>query len=212
MGAHVVSKRDSGRHHNSDDRIMDASLLVHAGFSLVEDPAAVHRKTHFAGRLLRLDLTHRSVKIALTTGRHTRTSLNPGCPFFQDHPTPPCSFLPLQAVKPVKIAALTPPSLFVTYSGTLLGPNGITRMKWIVYILECSDKSLYTGVTNEMERRLEEHRTGRGAKYTKHRRPLRVRYAEYQASKSAALKRETAIKSLNRSEKLALIATWSPTE
>jgi putative endonuclease len=85
-------------------------------------------------------------------------------------------------------------------------------MKWIVYILECSDKSLYTGITNEMERRLEEHGTGRGAKYTKQRRPLRVRYIEYQASKGAALKREAAIKSLDRSEKLALIASRLPIE
>ena len=85
-------------------------------------------------------------------------------------------------------------------------------MKWIVYILECSDKSLYTGITNDMERRLEEHRTGRGAKYTKHRRPLLMRYTEYQGTKSAALKREAAIKSLDRSKKLALIAAQLPTE
>jgi putative endonuclease len=84
-------------------------------------------------------------------------------------------------------------------------------MRWIVYILECSDNSLYTGITNDMERRLEEHGTGRGAKYTKHRRPLRVRYTEYQGTKSAALKREAGIKSLDRVEKLALIATQSPT-
>ncbi len=85
-------------------------------------------------------------------------------------------------------------------------------MKWVVYILECSDNSLYTGITNDMERRLEEHRTGRGAKYTKHRRPLRVRYSENQGTKSAALKREAAIKSLDRVEKLALIATRPPSQ
>jgi putative endonuclease len=82
-------------------------------------------------------------------------------------------------------------------------------MKWIVYILECSDTSLYTGITNDLERRLEEHRTGRGAKYTKYRNPSRVRYTEYRRTKSAALTREAAIKSLARSEKLALIATQS---
>ena len=85
-------------------------------------------------------------------------------------------------------------------------------MKWVVYILECSDNSLYTGITNDMERRLEEHRTGRGAKYTKHRRPLRVRYTEYQGTKSTALKREAAIKALDRVEKLALIASRTPVE
>ena len=85
-------------------------------------------------------------------------------------------------------------------------------MKWDVYILECSDNSLYTGITNDMERRLKEHGTGRGAKYTKHRRPLRVRYVEYQGTKSAALKREAAIKSLGRLKNLALIATRLPAE
>jgi putative endonuclease len=84
-------------------------------------------------------------------------------------------------------------------------------MKWVVYILECSDNSLYTGITNDLERRLEEHRTGRGAKYTKHRSPMRVRYTEYRGTKSAALIREAAIKSLARSEKLALIAMQPPT-
>jgi putative endonuclease len=85
-------------------------------------------------------------------------------------------------------------------------------MKWTVYILECSDTSLYTGITNDMERRLEEHRAGRGAKYTKHRRPLRVRYTEDQETKSAALRREAAIKTLDRSKKLALIAAQPPAE
>ena len=79
-------------------------------------------------------------------------------------------------------------------------------MKWIVYILECADTSLYTGITNDLERRLEEHRAGRGAKYTKHRSPLRVRYTEHRSTKGAALAREAAIKSLARPEKLALIA------
>jgi putative endonuclease len=79
-------------------------------------------------------------------------------------------------------------------------------MKWIVYILECSDNSLYTGITNDLERRLKEHGRGQGAKYTKHRSPLKVRYTEYRSTKSAALVREAAIKSLTRSEKLALIA------
>jgi putative endonuclease len=79
-------------------------------------------------------------------------------------------------------------------------------MKWIVYILECADKSLYTGITNDLQRRLDEHRTGRGAKYTKTRRPLQVRYAEYRGTKGSALKREAAIKSLKRSDKLALLS------
>lgn len=80
------------------------------------------------------------------------------------------------------------------------------HMKWMVYILECSDGSLYTGITNDLARRVEEHGTGKGAKYTKHRGPVTVRYTEYQDSKGAALTREAAIKSLRRGEKLALIA------
>jgi len=82
-------------------------------------------------------------------------------------------------------------------------------MKWVVYILECSDKSLYTGITNDLERRLEAHRTGRGAKYTKYRRPLMIRYGEFHRTKGAALSREAAIKSMNRSEKLALFSDKS---
>jgi putative endonuclease len=82
-------------------------------------------------------------------------------------------------------------------------------MKWIVYILECSDKSLYTGITNDLHRRLEAHDRGLGAKYTKHRRPLTIRYGEIQKTKGAALKREAAIKSLDRTAKLALIARQS---
>ena len=98
-----------------------------------------------------------------------------------------------------------------THAVSTLAPNisdqdEVTKMKWVVYILECSDNSLYTGITNDLERRLKEHRMGRGAKYTKHRSPLRVRYTEYRGTKSAALIREAVIKSLARSEKLALIA------
>ncbi|HSN03998.1 MAG TPA: GIY-YIG nuclease family protein [Nitrospira sp.] len=84
-------------------------------------------------------------------------------------------------------------------------------MKWIVYILECKDKSLYTGITNDLERRLEEHNHGKGAKYTKTRRPSRLRYTEEHDSRSAALKREAAIKSLNRADKLTLIAAQPST-
>ncbi len=79
-------------------------------------------------------------------------------------------------------------------------------MPWIVYILECSDRSLYTGITNDLARRLDQHNRGAGAKYTKTRRPLRLRYTEELGTKSAALKREAAIKSLPRTGKLALAA------
>ncbi|MDP2382206.1 MAG: GIY-YIG nuclease family protein [Nitrospirota bacterium] len=85
-------------------------------------------------------------------------------------------------------------------------------MTWIVYIVECSDGSLYTGITNDLARRVEEHGTGKGAKYTKHRGPVTVRYTERQDSKGAALTREAVIKVLRRGDKLALIAAQPPTE
>lgn len=79
-------------------------------------------------------------------------------------------------------------------------------MMWIVYILECADGSLYTGITNDLERRLRAHASGTGAKYTKRRGPFTVRYTESLDSKGAALQREAAIKSLDRTAKMALLA------
>ena len=80
-------------------------------------------------------------------------------------------------------------------------------MAWTVYMLECSDNSLYTGITVDLERRLEEHSKGKGAKYTKHRGPFSVVFTEFQETKGQALKREAAIKSMKRKEKLGLIGT-----
>ena len=79
-------------------------------------------------------------------------------------------------------------------------------MNWIVYILECADGSLYTGITNNLERRMRTHASGKGAKYTKRRGPFTVRYSESLDSKGAALQREAAIKSLDRTAKMALLA------
>lgn len=79
-------------------------------------------------------------------------------------------------------------------------------MGWTVYILRCGDGSLYTGCTNDLSRRLETHRRGKGAKYTRSRLPVALVYREETADKSAALRREAAIKRLDRREKLALIA------
>jgi predicted GIY-YIG superfamily endonuclease len=78
-------------------------------------------------------------------------------------------------------------------------------MDWFVYILRCGDDSLYTGITSDVERRLAMHRAGKGAKYTRGRGPLTVVYREQLPDKSAALRRERAIKGLSRREKLALI-------
>ena len=78
-------------------------------------------------------------------------------------------------------------------------------MGWTVYILRCGDGTLYTGCTNDLPRRLEAHRSGRGAKYTRSRLPVEPVYREEAADKSAALRREAAIKRLDRRKKLALI-------
>jgi putative endonuclease len=85
-------------------------------------------------------------------------------------------------------------------------PARAAKMKWTVYILECADTTLYTGITTDIRRRMDEHHSGRGAKYTRRRGPLLVRYTELRRTRSAALKREAAIKSMTRSAKLALMA------
>ena len=78
--------------------------------------------------------------------------------------------------------------------------------KWKIYMLRCSDDSLYTGVTTDLERRLEEHNSSKlGAKYTKVRRPVELVYFENRADKIDATQREYAIKQLSRKDKLELI-------
>ena len=76
---------------------------------------------------------------------------------------------------------------------------------WFVYILRCADGTLYTGSTDDVQRRLAAHNSGKGAKYTRGRTPVEVVYTEECESYSAALKREYAIKQLSRQEKLQLI-------
>lgn len=75
-----------------------------------------------------------------------------------------------------------------------------------VYILRCADESLYTGWTNDLDKRLAAHNSGKGAKYTRGRGPLTLVYSETLATKAAALQRECAIKKMTRCDKLALIA------
>ncbi len=78
-------------------------------------------------------------------------------------------------------------------------------MTWFVYMLRCGDGSLYTGCTNDLYRRLKVHQSGRGAKYTRSRRPVALVYQEELPDRSAALRREAAVKRLTRAQKLALI-------
>ena len=79
-------------------------------------------------------------------------------------------------------------------------------MSYYVYLLRCRDGSLYTGYTDDPERRLRVHNAGKGAKYTRSRLPVELVYQEQCPDKSAALRREQEIKRMRRAEKLALIS------
>ncbi|KXJ51925.1 GIY-YIG nuclease family protein [Neptuniibacter pectenicola] len=82
---------------------------------------------------------------------------------------------------------------------------------WYVYIVECVDGTLYTGVTTDLQRRLRQHNGDLvgGAKYTQVRRPVRIVWNESQQNRSAACQREAAIKKLSRSDKLALVKQYN---
>lgn len=81
-----------------------------------------------------------------------------------------------------------------------------SSLNWQVYMILCSDGSLYTGITTHVERRFAQHLQGRGAKYFRARRPCRVVYVERGHSHSSAARREIALKRLSRPEKDALVA------
>ena len=76
---------------------------------------------------------------------------------------------------------------------------------WFVYLLRCADDSLYTGITNDVIRRCEQHNAGTASRYTRSRRPTALVYQEVQADRSEALKREAKIKTLSRQKKELLI-------
>ncbi|RCW49936.1 MULTISPECIES: GIY-YIG nuclease family protein [unclassified Halanaerobium] len=84
-------------------------------------------------------------------------------------------------------------------------PKDINKEKHFVYIVECRDGTFYTGYTTDVERRLEEHNSGEGAKYTRGRYPVELRYKESFGSRSSAQKKEYKIKQLSRREKEELI-------
>ena len=81
---------------------------------------------------------------------------------------------------------------------------------WCLYILRCGDGTFYTGITTDVDKRLEAHRSGRGAKYTRGRAPLEVIYRECCGTHSDALKREMEVKRLSREEKQTLIFSVRP--
>lgn len=77
---------------------------------------------------------------------------------------------------------------------------------WCVYIVRCADRTLYTGIARNLDARIGQHNAGRGAKYTRGRRPVELVYSEACADRAAALRRERAIKRLPAGEKRALVA------
>ena len=82
-----------------------------------------------------------------------------------------------------------------------------TTVCWQVYILKCGDGSLYTGITNDMALRLQNHNAGKASKYTRSRLPVELVYAENAADRASASRREAAIKKLRKPAKLKLIQT-----
>ena len=78
--------------------------------------------------------------------------------------------------------------------------------RWLVYVLRCRDDSLYTGITNDLPKRLKGHAAGKASKYTRSRLPVKLAYAEPQPTKSRALKCEAAIKKLRRPQKDQLLS------
>ena len=80
--------------------------------------------------------------------------------------------------------------------------------QWVLYILECKDGTLYTGITDDLTRRIAQHNAGKGAKYTRGRAPLKLVYSEKCENHSQALKREIAVKRLTREEKLNMCRSY----
>jgi len=76
---------------------------------------------------------------------------------------------------------------------------------YFVYIIECKDKSLYTGITNDLDRRFNEHKNGTGSHYTSSKEVVRIVYTEQHPDRSSALKREAQIKGWRKEKKLKLI-------
>lgn len=81
-----------------------------------------------------------------------------------------------------------------------------TTKPWFVYILRCGDGSLYTGATNDVNRRFAQHQSGKGAAYTRSHLPVTLIYAEFVGAKGDALRREATIKGMRRQEKERLIS------
>lgn len=86
----------------------------------------------------------------------------------------------------------------------------IQTVPWWVYVLLCSDNSLYCGITTDLERRLGQHNAGTGARYTRGRGPVKLLYSSMVAAKEVALREECAFKALSRKKKIARLKELSP--
>ncbi len=87
-------------------------------------------------------------------------------------------------------------------------PSSLNSTDWFVYIVQCSDSSLYTGVTNNLNHRIEQHNKKKGAKYTKNRTPVILVYYETTVDRSKAQKREYEIKQLSKQQKTILCQSF----
>lgn len=81
---------------------------------------------------------------------------------------------------------------------------------WSVYMVECADGTLYSGIARDLQKRIEKHNSGKGAKYTASRLPVRLVYCEQAADRSLAQQREHQLKALTRQEKQELLRTYRP--
>ena len=90
-------------------------------------------------------------------------------------------------------------------SALWIGDSPYQRMSWHVYMILCSDNTLYTGISKDVDRRVLQHASARGAKYFRARRPKRLVYLESGHSRSTASRREAVIKKMQRCDKLQLI-------
>jgi putative endonuclease len=83
----------------------------------------------------------------------------------------------------------------------------VQALNWFCYLLECADSTLYTGITNDLDKRLAAHNSGTASKYTRTRLPVRMVYTEAHTDRASASRREAALKKLSRSAKLTLICS-----
>ena len=84
-------------------------------------------------------------------------------------------------------------------------------MAWHIYIVECKDTKFYTGITNNLKRRVRDHNSGNGCRFTKYRFPVKLLYSEEVVTRSQALKREAHIKNLPKQKKIELVTTFRST-